>query len=112
VSFFDLPLIDQLTQDSATQDWPRYRAVFDGFNTLDSFELKLPRLGVTLRDYQLAGVKWLSYLYDNSLGGCLADDMGLGKTIQAIALLSRIYHSQAKKTKPSLVVVPKSLLFN
>ena len=36
--------------------------------------------------------------------------MGLGKTIQAIALLSKIYPEQAEK--PSLLVMPRSLLFN
>ena len=35
--------------------------------------------------------------------------MGLGKTLQAIALLAGIYPGQKK---PSLVIVPKSLLFN
>jgi len=51
----------------------------------------------------------VKYLYDYSLGGCLADDMGLGKTLQSIALLSTVYPDQKM---PSLVVVPKSLLFN
>ena len=46
---------------------------------------------------------------DNNLGGCLADDMGLGKTLQAIALLTRLH---SKKKKKSLVVMPKSLIYN
>ncbi|HDL07267.1 MAG TPA: DEAD/DEAH box helicase, partial [Desulfobacteraceae bacterium] len=44
-----------------------------------------------------------------ALGGCLADDMGLGKTLQAIALLADIY---PKEKKSSLIIMPKSLLFN
>lgn len=41
----------------------------------------------TLRPYQLNGFTWLSFLFHNRLGGCLADDMGLGKTIQTLAML-------------------------
>ena len=43
-----------------------------------------------LRDYQAAGLSWLLFLHDNSLGGCLADDMGLGKTVQALAFLQAL----------------------
>ena len=43
------------------------------------------------------------------MGGCLADDMGLGKTLQVITLLTLIYPGQ---TEPSLIVMPRSLLFN
>ena len=48
-------------------------------------------------------------------GGCLADDMGLGKTVQVLAMLeTRRTRPLARKEKrtPSLVVVPKSLVFN
>jgi SNF2 family DNA or RNA helicase len=109
ISFFDLPLVDELINDASKKHWPKTRALFEGFNTIEALPLKHKKLGVTLRDYQIYGVKWLRYLYDSSLAGCLADDMGLGKTIQAIALLSHIY---PKTKQPSLVVVPKSLLFN
>ncbi|MCB0368266.1 MAG: DEAD/DEAH box helicase [Bdellovibrionales bacterium] len=82
-----------------------------------------------LRDYQKKGVSWLSILSDNSLGGVLADDMGLGKTIQMLAILAQS-QKQAKSVKKSaklkeesklvsnpdkalsLVVAPKSLVFN
>ena len=110
VSLFDIPLIDELIEDAAQQPWPRYRKIFSGFNTIEEQSLVLPALGVELRDYQLYGIKWLRYLYDNNLNGCLADDMGLGKTIQAIALLSLLYPGSA--IAPSLIVMPKSLLFN
>lgn len=64
-----------------------------------------------LRHYQQSGLGWLKFLEDFSFGGCLADDMGLGKTIQFLALLQdRKRRGEAKK--PSLVVVPKSLIFN
>lgn len=45
-------------------------------------------LQATLRPYQVEGFQWLSFLYEQRLGGILADDMGLGKTVQALALLA------------------------
>ena len=68
-----------------------------------------------LRGYQREGVGWLEFLRDFSFGGCLADDMGLGKTVQVLALLQsrRIRQLKDGETRsPSLVVVPKSLVFN
>ena len=68
-----------------------------------------------LRDYQKEGLGWLHFLRDFGLGGCLADDMGLGKTVQVLALLeARRTRSLTKDEvrRPSLVVVPKSLVFN
>jgi SNF2 family DNA or RNA helicase len=67
----------------------------------------------TLRDYQKEGIGWLFFLQEFGFGGCLADDMGLGKTIQMLALLET-RRTQRKKHKlpPSLVVAPRSLIFN
>ena len=67
-------------------------------------------LATTLRPYQRAGLGWFHFLRDAGLGGCLADDMGLGKTVQALALLEELRVSG--NTRPSLVVAPRSLLFN
>ncbi len=68
-------------------------------------------LRATLRPYQRAGYTWLSFLYDNGLGGVLADDMGLGKTVQALALICK-----AREDKPGgppfLVVAPTSVVGN
>lgn len=89
----------------------------------------------TLRDYQREGLGWFAFLERFGFGGCLADDMGLGKTVQVLALLearraarqskpqSRKGSSRSSKSpespdvldaqvRPSLVVVPRSLLFN
>ena len=44
-------------------------------------------LQATLRPYQAEGVRWLWFVTELGLGGCLADDMGLGKTVQVIDLL-------------------------
>ncbi|HEY0511647.1 MAG TPA: DEAD/DEAH box helicase [Thermoanaerobaculia bacterium] len=70
-----------------------------------------------LRGYQRAGLGWLHFLREFGFGGCLADDMGLGKTVQVLALLEsrRELRGAPKKGEdvpPSLVVVPRSLVFN
>lgn len=83
--------------------------MYEGFNHLAEQQLKTPKLQATLRPYQSEGIKWIKYLYDNNLGGCLADDMGLGKTVQTIGTLTLIYPGEKK---PTLIVMPRSLLFN
>ncbi|HSU66704.1 MAG TPA: SNF2-related protein, partial [Tepidisphaeraceae bacterium] len=76
-----------------------------------------------LRPYQREGLGWMQFLREFHFGGCLADDMGLGKTVQVLALLEnrrtlRTPDSPARppnegaKLGPSLVVVPRSLIFN
>lgn len=68
-----------------------------------------------LREYQQVGLGWMHFLKDFGFGGCLADDMGLGKTVQVLALLEarRVRRLPAGETrKPSLAIVPKSLVFN
>ena len=67
-----------------------------------------------LRDYQREGLGWLHFLRRFSFGGCLADDMGVGKTAQALALLEsrRELRDAGEPVGPSLVVVPRSLVFN
>ena len=69
-----------------------------------------PTLTAELRPYQRAGLGWLHFLRDTGTGGCLADDMGLGKTVQTLALLEELRAGGIKR--PSLVVAPRSLLFN
>ncbi len=72
-----------------------------------------PGFSGELRPYQRAGVGWLHYLRDFGFGGCLADDMGLGKTIQVLALLEARRTLRATEgLPPSLIVVPRSLVFN
>ncbi len=84
-----------------------------------------------LRPYQQEGLGWLHFLRQFGFGGCLADDMGLGKTVQVLALMEgrrelreRSGEQPTKKKSvgnnasglsrvgPSLVVMPKSLIFN
>lgn len=109
-SFFDLPIVEELIDQKIYQEnFKPYKEVFLGFNKLNEKTVKIPKIETTLRNYQIQGYKWLKYLNETSLGGCLADEMGLGKTVQTIALLSSIY---PKEQKPTLIVMPKSLLFN
>ncbi len=71
-------------------------------------------LQATLRPYQVDGVRWLWFVTELGLGGCLADDMGLGKTIQVIDLLLLRRRQQPSDTEqqPCLLVVPASLIGN
>lgn len=60
-----------------------------------------------LRDYQVYGVKWLSFLNQYQFGGILADDMGLGKTVQTIAFTTSI-----DQTAPYLIIGPTNVIYN
>ena len=86
----------------------------DKLRTLESIKPQKEPRGFkgTLRDYQREGLGWLEFLREYGLGGVLADDMGLGKTIQVLALL-RANRTPSRTTGlPSLVVAPRSLLYN
>lgn len=110
ISFFDLPEVEAMLEERiAGEVVGRTRKLYEGFRKLPERKLSVPKLKATLRPYQEEGVKWINYLYDNRIGGCLADDMGLGKTIQTISMLLKIY---PKADKPTLIVMPRSLLFN
>lgn len=62
-----------------------------------------------LRAYQLIGVQWLAFLFENGFGGLLCDDMGLGKTHQIMAFMLYLLKSK-KKIAPFLVVCPTTVL--
>lgn len=110
VSFFDLAELEQLVNTPIEGEaFKHHREFYEGFNRLASEQLKVPALKAKLRPYQVEGIKWMKYLYDNNMGGCLADDMGLGKTLQTIGVLNFVY---PKEKKPTLLVMPRSLLFN
>ncbi|HEX2987002.1 MAG TPA: SNF2-related protein [Chloroflexota bacterium] len=69
-----------------------------------------------LRHYQKEALGWFTFLRDQSFGGCLADDMGLGKTVQVLAMLEGRrqdrHEGKLRGPRPSLVVAPRSLIFN
>ena len=110
ISFFDLPEVESMLEERMKGEvFERHHKVFEGFNELSKQRMKFNQVNAQLRNYQQEGVKWINYLYENNLGGCLADDMGLGKTLQTIAMLARIY---PKVKEPTLIIMPKSLIFN
>ena len=104
-------LLDALlaTQPEATFDeaFARIRTelkVFEGVKAVP----QPPGFMGQLRDYQCEGLGWMEFLRRFSFGGCLADDMGVGKTAQVLAMLE----GRRGQHGPSLVVVPRSLIFN
>ncbi|NND05162.1 MAG: DEAD/DEAH box helicase family protein [Saprospiraceae bacterium] len=107
-------LVDQLFEGMDI-DAEAEAYIADRKQKLESFregkEYNLPSIvKADLRHYQLEGFNWLKFLQDMEFGGCLADDMGLGKTLQAISILADFH---GKKRRPtSLVIVPRTLLFN
>ena len=110
VSFFDLPIVQELIDDKIVEStFSQSREIFRGFNLLSKKKTRLPTIKANLRPYQKQGLTWLDYLHKHGLGGCLADDMGLGKTLQAIAILLKVYPRQKKS---SLVIMPRTLIFN
>ena len=93
---------------------------FEGVTPLDA-AAELPRRAPPL---PARGLGWLDFLRKFGFGGCLADDMGLGKTdpgarpartppaeAERHARL-RTRSAQARAPIASLVVVPRSLVFN
>jgi len=74
-----------------------------------------PTFEGALRDYQRDALGWFDFLRRFGFGGCLADEMGLGKTVMVLAMLEarRLARADAGDPRqPSLVVVPRSLVFN
>lgn len=61
-----------------------------------------------LRPYQKEGIEWFYFLRSYRFAGILADDMGLGKTVQTLSIL----FMEKLSGKPSLVICPKTLLYN
>lgn len=100
-NFFKIP--EKLTLDHALNQLKA------GITSLSEIPEALPGPSFhgTLRPYQQQGVNWLHFLHHFGFNGILSDDMGLGKTVQVLAFLS-----QLNNTRPLLIVLPTSLLFN
>ncbi|MCA2990293.1 DEAD/DEAH box helicase [Gemmatimonas sp.] len=78
------------------------------FRTIGTVPVPATFVGA-LRGYQHEALGWFAFLRQFGLGGCLADDMGLGKTVQVLALLEA---RRVERAGLSLLVVPRSLVFN
>ncbi len=111
------PIVDLLlqTQPQASADelFRDLREKLSRFAVIPALEPPAGFIG-SLRGYQKQGLGWFRLLDELGFGGCLADDMGLGKTVQILALLeSRRRNGRGPEgDAPSLVVVPRSLVFN
>ena len=88
----------------------RARQEFRNFSRVEPANAPVAFTGM-LRPYQEEGLGWLGFLARFNFGGCLADDMGLGKTVQVLALLAGRRRGDSG-LPPSLVVAPRSLVFN
>jgi len=109
-------LLDALLASQRHVSWDeafaRVRANLAAFEGIQPADPPAPFTG-TLRAYQREGLGWLLFLQRFGFGGCLADDMGLGKTVMVLALLAARRHAdQSAEHRPSLVVAPRSLVFN
>ncbi|MCC6682359.1 MAG: SWIM zinc finger family protein [Phycisphaeraceae bacterium] len=104
-------MLDVLLRDTrieATDEkFEQMRLRLREFNGIKAIEAPSSFQG-TLRAYQKDGLGWFGFLRWFATGGVLADDMGLGKTIQVLALLLH----RREMDKPSLVVAPRSVVFN
>ncbi|KAH9900270.1 PHD/FYVE-zinc-finger like domain-containing protein [Xylariomycetidae sp. FL2044] len=64
-----------------------------------------------LMEYQLEGVNFLLYNFQQRSNVILADEMGLGKTIQVVAFIASLVYDQPK-CWPFLIVVPNATCAN
>ena len=120
-------LLDALLEDqpavSVDETFARARAELKQFSGIRPLDPPATFNG-RLREYQREALGWFDFLRRFGFGGCLADDMGLGKTVMVLALLEsrRACLDEAgrngrrsrdrKRPRPSLAVVPRSLVFN
>jgi len=102
-----------LSAQGSVQVDDKFAALAEKFRTFNGVEPspEPPGFEGKLRTYQREGLGWLRFLREFRFGGCLADDMGLGKTVQLLALVETSKREEPD-AGPSLIVVPKSLLFN
>ena len=103
-------LVQEFAEDSlATVVMNRKLEKLLDFSEIEEQALPAGFVG-TLRPYQKAGYDWINFLGTYRFGGCLADDMGLGKTVTTLAMLQ--YQKEKGSERPSLLVMPTSLLYN
>lgn len=111
---YQIPLLDALLDDQLTTEVQVDTAYATLRERLSSAVRPAPvepppTFHGELRVYQQEALGWLQFLRHFGFGGCLADDMGLGKTVTVLAELARV---AATDPRPSLVVVPRSVVHN
>jgi hypothetical protein len=99
-------LFASISELEIQKDLQEKKKKLKAFNAIK--KVKVPAvIQAELRHYQKEGLNWLNFLDEFQWGGILADDMGLGKTLQILTFLA-----SQKSKKPSLIVVPTTLMFN
>jgi non-specific serine/threonine protein kinase len=114
------PLDNEALADDSVASWSRVtagdwlRKTIERMRSPERIDASQPGrdLKAELRHYQIDGVRWLWFMTELGLGACLADDMGLGKTIQVIDLLLARKRDNKASGRPSLLVIPASLIGN
>ena len=108
-------LLDALLESQPAVDvdeaFARARAALADFRGVQQMAVPSSFTG-TLREYQVEALGWFDFLRRFGFGGCLADDMGLGKTVMVLALLDARRAEQDGPLRPSVAIVPRSLVFN
>lgn len=106
--------LDNLLKDQDVSIDKNFKASAKKIREFDNFEIitEDQSFNGTLREYQRIGISWMNFLKSINIGGILADDMGLGKTVQVLAHLQKNVYKKNIKTPPTLLIVPRSLLFN
>ncbi len=113
-----MALVDALLDQRPAVTWDEAAAAArDRLRRVDTIAPERPPASFRgeLRSYQQEALGWLAFLRRSGFGGCLADDMGLGKTVVVLALLEARRHARDEEGRaphPSLVVVPRSVLYN
>lgn len=101
-------LLASMPEARCDEAFERVRNDLKNFTRIESLPAPEQFRGA-LRPYQNEALGWFSFLDRFSFGGCLADDMGLGKTVEVLAHLAG---RKGVASAPSLVVAPRSLVFN
>ncbi|MEM1445618.1 MAG: DEAD/DEAH box helicase [Planctomycetota bacterium] len=104
-------LLDDQELDQVDDAFKQAREAIRGFDGIHAAQPHADFHG-TLRAYQQHGLGWFTFLRRFGMGGVLADDMGLGKTVQVLAMLQQRRKELGKDAPPSLIVAPRSVVFN
>ena len=117
----DFMLFSKDSGDNLILDKHHFHVISDDFDEINS-ELvnkmnklrhatySLPQtVKAKLRPYQQTGYNWISSLFENKFGACLADDMGLGKTLQTLVAVKRILEKEPEEFKQKKVAKQLSI---